>query len=173
MFCTSASGSTFPIGHTTVTCTATDKHGNTSAPASFDVYVKGATAQIGDQIALVGSTGGGSFASQLENALAQLAGGSKTAACGSLGAYINHLQAQSGKQFSVSQAARLITNANRIRVTDRLLTGAPQGGPGTESVLPLEQRIPRCCFCLSDIQSSTGRQWSHARSQTLVSSSPS
>ena len=114
--CTSASGSTFPIGPTTVTCTATDKHGNTSAPASFDVYVKGATAQIGDQIALVGSTGGGSFASQLENAFAQLAGGSKTAACGSLGAYINHLQAQSGKQFSVSQAASLITNANRIRV---------------------------------------------------------
>jgi hypothetical protein len=114
--CKPASGSTLPIGHTAVTCTATDTHGNTSAPGSFDVYVKGATAQIGDQIALVGSTGGGSFASQLENALAQLAGGSQTAACGSLGGYINHLRAQSGKQFSVSQANALIANANRIRV---------------------------------------------------------
>ena len=109
-------GLTLPIGHTAVTCTATDTHGNRSAPGSFDVYVKGATAQIGDQIALVGSTGGGSFASQLENALAHLASGSQAAACGSLGGYINHLQAQSGKQFSVSQANALIANANRIRV---------------------------------------------------------
>jgi hypothetical protein len=114
--CKPASGSTLPIGHTAVSCAATDKHGNTSAPGSFDVYVKGATAQIGDQIALVGSTGGGSFASQLENALAHLAGGNQTAACGSLGGYINHLQAQSGKQFSISQANALIANANRIRV---------------------------------------------------------
>jgi virginiamycin B lyase len=114
--CKPASGSTLPIGHTAITCVATDQHGNTSAPGSFDVYVKGAIAQIGDQIALVGSTGGGSFASQLENALAHLAGGNQTAACGSLGGYINHLQAQSGKQFSISQANALIANANRIRV---------------------------------------------------------
>jgi streptogramin lyase len=114
--CQPASGSPFRIGHTAVTCAATDKHGNTSAPRSFDVYVKGASAQIGDQIALVASTGGGSFASQLESALAQFAGGSYSAACGSLGAYINHLRAQSGKQFSVSQANALIANANRIRV---------------------------------------------------------
>jgi HYR domain len=114
--CKPASGSTLPIEHTEVTCAATDKHGNTSAPGSFDVYVEGATAQIGDQIALVGSTGGGSFASQLENALAQLAGGSQTAACGSLGGYINHLRAQSGRQFSVSEANALIANAIRIRV---------------------------------------------------------
>jgi len=114
--CKPASGSVLPIGHTAVSCAATDTHGNTSAPSSFDVDVKGAIAQISDQIALVGSTGGGSFASQLERSLAHLAGGSQVAACGSLGAYINHLQAQSGKQFSVSQANALIANANRIRL---------------------------------------------------------
>jgi len=106
---------TFAIGRTTVTCTATDKHGNNSAPGSFEVYVKGATAQIDDQIGLVGSTGGGSFASQLESAMADLASGRGTVACGSLGGYVNHVQAQSGKQFSVSQATALIANANRIR----------------------------------------------------------
>ena len=37
--CVPASGSTFPIGTTTVTCTATDAAGNTSAPKSFTVTV--------------------------------------------------------------------------------------------------------------------------------------
>ncbi len=35
--CSPASGSLFPIGHTTVSCTATDAHGNVSLPATFDV----------------------------------------------------------------------------------------------------------------------------------------
>ncbi|HXJ21852.1 MAG TPA: HYR domain-containing protein [Polyangia bacterium] len=37
--CTPASGSTFPINKTTVTCTATDKHGNT-ATTTFTVWVQ-------------------------------------------------------------------------------------------------------------------------------------
>jgi hypothetical protein len=42
--CTSASGSTFPIGTTTVTCTASDDHGNTSLPCTFTVQVVDTTA---------------------------------------------------------------------------------------------------------------------------------
>ena len=41
--CNSASGSTFPLGTTTVNCSSTDKHGNTS-PASFTVTVAETTA---------------------------------------------------------------------------------------------------------------------------------
>ena len=37
--CTPASGASFPLGKTTVTCTATDAHGNT-ATASFQVWVQ-------------------------------------------------------------------------------------------------------------------------------------
>jgi hypothetical protein len=37
--CTPASGSTFSAGTTTVTCTATDAHGNSTAPGSFTVTV--------------------------------------------------------------------------------------------------------------------------------------
>src|SRR5262249_9192464 len=37
--CTPASGTTFPVGKTTVRCTATDSSGN-SAPASFTVWVQ-------------------------------------------------------------------------------------------------------------------------------------
>jgi hypothetical protein len=96
-----------------VECAATDASGNT-ATGSFTVTVQGAAAQLTDQLALVGSTGGGSFADQLENVLASLTAGNETAACGSLGAYAHHLHAQAGKQFSSSQATTLIANATRI-----------------------------------------------------------
>ena len=51
--CAPASGSLFAIGTTTVTCTATDVRGNTSAPQSFTVTVKGAIAQLEDLLATV------------------------------------------------------------------------------------------------------------------------
>ncbi|MGC8952805.1 HYR domain-containing protein, partial [Chloroflexus sp.] len=41
--CTPASGSTFPLGTTTVTCTATDAAGNT-ASGSFTITVTSASA---------------------------------------------------------------------------------------------------------------------------------
>jgi HYR domain-containing protein len=41
--CDHASGSTFPIAKTTVTCVATDGSGNSSAPGSFDVTVQDTT----------------------------------------------------------------------------------------------------------------------------------
>jgi hypothetical protein len=37
--CAPASGSTFPIGNTTVTCTAKDAHGNAAVPTGFVVHV--------------------------------------------------------------------------------------------------------------------------------------
>ena len=43
--CTPASGALFPIGETTVTCTATDASGNV-ATASFVVHVRGAAEQL-------------------------------------------------------------------------------------------------------------------------------
>ena len=52
--CGRTSGSTFPIGATTVTCTATDDSGN-SVTGSFTVTVIGARAQIEDLIAQVTS----------------------------------------------------------------------------------------------------------------------
>ena len=42
--CTPASGATFPLGATTVECTAEDVSGNISAPSSFDV-----TLVLGDE----------------------------------------------------------------------------------------------------------------------------
>jgi hypothetical protein len=112
--CTPASGSTFASGDTKVTCTATDA-ANHSSSASFNVHVKGAAEQIADQIKLVGNKGGGSFADQLQSAADELAGGADAEACGTMGAYINHVRSQSGKQLTPAEAATLIANANRIR----------------------------------------------------------
>ncbi len=44
--CVPPSGSVFPIGSTTVTCTATDASGNTSNPEEFEVVVMGAAEQL-------------------------------------------------------------------------------------------------------------------------------
>ena len=52
--CTPASGSLFAVGTTTVTCTATDTAGNTSAPLSFSVTVLSAAEQVDSLLTLVG-----------------------------------------------------------------------------------------------------------------------
>lgn len=44
--CTPSSGNQFPIGNTTVACTATDQHGNTATPTSFIVHVVDTTAPV-------------------------------------------------------------------------------------------------------------------------------
>jgi hypothetical protein len=44
--CSASSGSTFPVGKTTVTCSATDSHHNTSAPKSFTVTVTDTTPPV-------------------------------------------------------------------------------------------------------------------------------
>src|SRR6185503_5101823 len=47
LVCSPASGSTFPLGSPTVTCTASDAAGNTSS-ATFNVVVKDATPPVFD-----------------------------------------------------------------------------------------------------------------------------
>lgn len=56
--CTPASGSTFTIGTTTVTCTATDTHENMST-ASFAVHLKSAAQQLADLLTAVTGVGPG------------------------------------------------------------------------------------------------------------------
>jgi len=51
--CSRASGAVFPIGTTTVTCTATDARGNSSTAQTFTVQVKGAVAQLNDVLQVV------------------------------------------------------------------------------------------------------------------------
>jgi hypothetical protein len=114
-----ASGSVFAIGDTTVQCTATDGAGN-QATCSFTVHVKGAGEQIGELIALVQGLGlpsgsANSLVVKMQAAANSLGRGNTEAACGTLGAFLNEVAAQSGKKLTAVQADALIADAMRIR----------------------------------------------------------
>jgi Metallo-peptidase family M12B Reprolysin-like/HYR domain len=112
--CVPPSGSTFPIGTTTVTCTATDASGNSSS-ASFTVHVKGAAEQLEDlRAAVTGAGPGTSLKSRVEGLLAKLEAGRRGAVCTGLEAFRSEVRAQSGKTLTTAQASELIRTATRI-----------------------------------------------------------
>jgi hypothetical protein len=118
--CTPASGSTFPIGTTTIQCTATDIRGNT-ASGSFNVTVKGATDQISDIKVLVTSLAlpagtNISLQAKLDDAVSAANGGDTASACTALKDFISQVRAQQGKKkISVQDAEELIVEAQRIQ----------------------------------------------------------
>ena len=113
--CVPASGSTFPIGTTTVTCTASDTHGNTST-ASFTVRVKGAAEQLVDLLTAVTGIGPGtSLADKVSQVQADVSANDLTDACSTLTALINELKALSGNSMPSGQAMTLVATAQRIK----------------------------------------------------------
>ena len=102
--CTPASGATFAIGTTTVTCTASDSDDtNSPVSASFTVTVKGAAAQVNDLISLVNSMG------------LSLQAGQTTTACSELTDFIGFVQSHTGKGLTTSQATQLISVAKQVQ----------------------------------------------------------
>jgi probable HAF family extracellular repeat protein len=115
--CTPASGSTFPIGTTTVNCSAGDASGN-SASASFLVDVLSATQQLSllqSSVLNLSVPIAGSLIAKLQSIQASLAAGAMTAACNQLNAFINEVQAQSGKKISAIDAGQLIAAVGNIK----------------------------------------------------------
>lgn len=113
--CTPPSGSLYPIGDTLVTCNATDSARNT-ASASFIVHVKGASEQLADMLDAVEAIGPGeSFTEKVSKAQEALATGNVAGTCQSLKAFVNQVNAQSGKKIDVSAASALVADAARIR----------------------------------------------------------
>lgn len=117
--CAPVSGSTFPIGTTTVNCTASDLAGN-STSGSFPVIVNGPSAQASNLIVFVENLNlpGGtstSLTSTLQNAIDSFASGNTTSACNQLNAFITQVQALSGKKLTAAEASQLIAAANQIR----------------------------------------------------------
>jgi uncharacterized repeat protein (TIGR03803 family) len=115
-----ASGSTFAVGTTTVTCQAIDGSANTNS-CTFTVRVKGAAEQISDLTVLVQGLafdGGAetSLLAKLKAAGEALGRANVAAACGELNAFINLCAAQMGKeQVTADKAVRMITDSTRIR----------------------------------------------------------
>jgi hypothetical protein len=117
--CNPASGTTFPIGTTSVSCVASDPSGN-GASATFHVTVLSAQAQISNlqtsvtNLALSKGTTK-SLLKKLGDALVAANAGDIATACASLQDFINKTRAQAGKKISISDANRLIAAAQRIR----------------------------------------------------------
>ena len=111
--CVPASGTRFPIGDTTVACTATDSAGNSSS-AGFVVHVRGADEQLVMLEAVVEGAGlGKNCLTKLEQARTALP--DNTAAARFLNTFINDVKAQQGKKIPVDVATELIGSATRIR----------------------------------------------------------
>jgi hypothetical protein len=106
--CTPESGSAFVVGTTTVTCTATDVSGNT-ATATFNVTVQNTFDSLCRVTKLAVAKQGiaHSLCVKLEGAAASAARGDVSAMNGKLNAYVNELEAQSGKALTAQQASDL------------------------------------------------------------------
>jgi Nidogen-like/HYR domain len=112
--CSPASGGTFAIGNTTVTCTASDQRGN-STSSRFRVTVTGALGQLQALLdwATAGNVGpGSSIPDKLRDAIADLG---TDEVCGDLRALDNEARAQTGKKLNQAQAARIRGDVARIR----------------------------------------------------------
>jgi hypothetical protein len=113
--CSPSSGSVFPIGPTSVHCTATDASGN-SAAASFTILVKGAAAQLADLAAAVVGVGRGRSLSATVGAARRLLAHGRIRATGiMLEVFVHQVKAQTGRWIPGEQAAALIAAASRIR----------------------------------------------------------
>jgi hypothetical protein len=113
--CAPSAGSLFAIGDTSVTCTATDLGGNT-ATASFVVTVRGADNQLVDLRTAVDGIGPGySLINKISYVQTALASNDVPGGCAILSAFVNEVDAQSGKKVPVDTAAALIADASRIQ----------------------------------------------------------
>jgi hypothetical protein len=115
--CSPAPGTTFAIGTTTVTCSATDPDDTPStASSSFTITVHGAAAQLAALGQAVHGAGPGtSLTDKITAAQSYLASGDTADACSTLTLFINQVKAQSGKTIPAGQATQLITSATRIQ----------------------------------------------------------
>jgi hypothetical protein len=116
--CDHAPGSTFGVGTTNVTCSASAIDGddaNSPVSASFTVHVKGAGEQVADlQAAVEGVGPGTSLPNKVTAIQSSVASGQTDESCGELTAFVSEVRAQSGKGILATQASNLIAYGQRI-----------------------------------------------------------
>jgi len=117
--CTPASGSVFPLGTTTVTCTATDASGNESPETTFDVTVQVTSATFDGFIAKIESLGlqkgiENSLVSKIDAAAKSFEKGKSKTMINQLEAFVNEVNAQDKKKLSEEQAALLLECADLL-----------------------------------------------------------
>jgi hypothetical protein len=117
--CSPGSGTLFPIGVTTVSCSAAD-HADNASQDAFSVTVQTpaqASQSLAETVASYNLHSGteGSLTAKLRNATAALEEGRTADGCDLLRAFINEVQAQSGKKLTTGQATALQGAAQDIR----------------------------------------------------------
>jgi Tol biopolymer transport system component len=117
--CSPPSGSVFPIGDTTVTCSATDASGNV-AKGSFSVHVQGVDEQLYQLQHIVDTFDmdkelRADLHDKLAAVEAALAAHRTRTACNLLRGFANEVQDESGAGITADLAGVLIERADRIR----------------------------------------------------------
>jgi Periplasmic copper-binding protein (NosD)/HYR domain len=116
--CVPESGTVFAIGHTTVSCVATDFTGKSSS-ATFRVTVLGVLEQITDLRAAVAELPDGKLARALDAKLRDAAAGysanNLSKSCNRMAEFEAQVSAQSGKVIPVATAAQWLIDASRIQ----------------------------------------------------------
>lgn len=112
--CAPASGTQFPIGTATVDCSASDSHGNT-ATGSFSISVRSPSQIVSDLANQAAAAGFQQGTRLLQNAQRSVNAPHTDAACGQLAAFINQVQAQTGKQIANATASAWVASATAAR----------------------------------------------------------
>jgi hypothetical protein len=115
-----------PVGTSTITLTVSDP-GSLTATDTVDITVTAPPPPTPQQqlsalertVSGLGIQAGAasSLNSKLDAALAAANAGNRTAACNNLRAFINEVNAQTGKKLTAAQAAQLLAQANAIRAS--------------------------------------------------------
>jgi HYR domain len=140
--CDPASGSTFPVGTTKVTCTAKDADdAPTVVSASFSVTVtaQGAAAEL-DQLEaeLRGGWPGKSLLGKVEEAGRDVSTGKVDAACRALGSFVDEVSSSHDKLLTQSKRTLLIATAQQVEAA----LGCPK--PGKHQEGPPGNGKPSC-----------------------------
>jgi hypothetical protein len=110
-----------------VQCSESDPDdSNSSTTVSFTVTVQGADAQLDYLYQAVQGVGSGtSLSNKVAQAQSYLASGDFPDTCSTLGAFLNGVQAQSGKSIPAATASALIANAQQIQGVLACCPGTP------------------------------------------------
>ena len=119
--CSEPSGSVFPIGTTTVTCSVSDADDwNGPVTASFAVTVQGASSELSQlDTVCVGSltkaSSGKSLCGEVTAAGSDLAAGDVTDTCGALASFVGMLDGKSAKNVFPDDVAVLLADTQNIQ----------------------------------------------------------